>query len=304
MHKSIPDFSPLLRHEDMLTPQGIEFFQQHIWDFFAQNERVFSWRQTHTPYHIVVSEVMLQQTQTDRVKTKFEQFIAVFPDFASLAAASVADVTREWQGLGYNRRGLYLRALAQRVVQEFDGMLPADEKILATMPGIGPATAASICAFAFNMPTVFIETNIRTVFITLFFRDYEAVTDKQIRPLVAQTVPHDTPRLWYYALMDYGVMLKKSIGNASQRSAHYKKQSKFIGSDRQIRGGIIRTLSQSGSCTVDQLCEQLGAERERLSGIVEKLCAEKFLQNNEGYIAFACDSTEAVSGYIKSEKSG
>ena len=120
------------------------------------------------PYQILVSEIMLQQTQVERVATKFPEFIETFPDFTALAAATLADVLTVWQGMGYNRRAVSLQKCAVKIMTEYHGILPADVDQLATFPGIGKATASSIAAFAFNMPVVFIETNIRTGFYSLF----------------------------------------------------------------------------------------------------------------------------------------
>jgi A/G-specific adenine glycosylase len=194
---------------------------------------------------------MLQQTQTARVETKYEQFIAAFPTFECLAHASLRDVLSAWQGLGYYRRARYLHQIAQKVVSEHGGMLPDDPKILQTFPGLGAATAASICAFAFNKPTVFIETNIRTVFIHSFFQHKSSVSDKELMPFIAESLDHDNPREWYYALMDYGVLLKSQHINPSRKSAHYTKQSKFEGSDRQIRAAILKMITNTGGAMLD-----------------------------------------------------
>ncbi|MFA6263372.1 MAG: hypothetical protein WCW33_02695 [Candidatus Babeliales bacterium] len=220
----------------------LQQFQRLIKDYYANNQRCFPWREQITPYCIVVSEIMLQQTQTDRVVQKFDTFVKKFPTFNALAAASFHEVLLLWKGLGYNRRAMALQNTARRVVEEFHGILPTEPEILESFPGIGPATARSIVAFAFNQPTVFIETNIRTVFIHFFFNNRTNISDKEIEPLVAQTVDKSNPREWYYALMDYGVMLKKSIGNVSRLSKHYHKQSPFKGSERQLRGLILQYL--------------------------------------------------------------
>ena len=249
-------------------------FQETIWSFYHSAGRSFAWRNISDPYKVLVSEVMLQQTQTHRVIDKFEQWLAEFPMVESLAGASLRDVLSVWSGLGYNRRGMYLHQCAQRVVNEFGGTVPNDPAVLVTFPGIGKNTAASVCAFAFNKPTVFIETNIRTVFIHFFFNDQESVHDNQIMPLVQESLDHDNPREWYYALMDYGVMLKKSIPNPSRKSKHHTKQSKFEGSDRQIRGMILRELTDHSFLNVDDLISQLQKEEERCKKIIEQMCRD------------------------------
>lgn len=260
----------------------LENFRALIWEFYKENGREFVWRQTRDPYQIFVSEVMLQQTQTGRVAQKFPFFIERFSCFETLANASCAEVITLWQGLGYNRRALALHKAAKIIQNRFDNILPSDPVLLDELPGIGPATAASICAFAFNMPTVFIETNIRTVFISHFFPQKTLVSDKEIMPLVAQTLDQKDPRNWYYALMDYGVHLKKEIGNASQKSKHYTKQSTFEGSERQIRGMILQLLSKQSKITLDEFYLLIDKEPARIKKNILALCSEGFLDNYQG----------------------
>ena len=217
-------------------------FKKTIKNYYRAHKRDFSWRRTTDPYRIVVSEIMLQQTQTHRVEPKFQNFIKKFPNFKTLAKASVSEVLLVWQGLGYNRRGLYLKKIAEAVVSEYKGKLPSDPVLLMQLPGIGPNTAGSIAAFAFNLPVVFIETNIRRVFIHFFFKDAKNVHDKDILNLVEKTLDRKNSREWYFALMDYGAMLAKTISNPNRQSKHYIIQSKFSGSDRQARGLILKTL--------------------------------------------------------------
>jgi A/G-specific adenine glycosylase len=280
-----PDLSGHLLPDGALSEAGIRAFREQIWHFYSQHERAFPWRQTRDAYQIFVSEVMLQQTQTDRVWEKYLEFVALFPDFQALACASLHDVLSAWQGLGYNRRGRFLHESAQKVMQEHGGRLPASEEILGTFPGIGPATAASICAFAFDMPTVFIETNIRTVFIVSFLRAQREIPDAAIRTLVAQTVDPEHPRLWYYALMDYGVTLKKTLGNANKQSKHYARQSKFEGSNRQVRGMVLRVLLKHRQVSFTDLCSELTNELsvapERLQAVVDQLCVERLVKKQD-----------------------
>lgn len=257
-----------------LTQESIIAFQKFIWQFYATYGRQFPWRNVQSPYAVLVSEIMLQQTQTYRVEPKYEQWLLAFPSCEMLAAANLRDVLTAWQGLGYNRRGMAIHKIAQIVMQEYQGQLPVDPTILETFPGIGKATAASICAFAFNMPTVFVETNIRAVFIHSFFKDKAAVDDKELLPLVAQTVDAQNPREWYYALMDYGVHLKKLHANPARRSAHHTKQSRFEGSDRQIRGAVVRALTEHPSLKMAEIIGTIQKEPDRVKKIIKQLCAE------------------------------
>lgn len=265
----------------LLNQNDIQQFQKHIWDFYKNQGRLFAWRNTGNPYYVVVSEIMLQQTQTYRVEPKFEQFITTFPNFEILAQASLRDVLSVWQGLGYNRRGMYLHKIAQEIVAQYNGLLPQSEAMLVTLPGIGKATASSICAFAFNMPTIFIETNIRTVFIHTFFNHVQEVSDQDLLPLIKATVDQKNPREWYYALMDYGVLLKKIYSNPSRKSAHYAKQSKFQGSNRQIRGKIIKLLTEHVRISKEQLL--LMIKDERAENILLQLCQEGFIKEEDDY---------------------
>ena len=181
-------------HTREISPESLKEFQAFVWDFYKQEKRLFAWRETTNPYFIVVSEIMLQQTQTSRVVEKYNLFIQTFPTFESLANASFKEVLKVWVGLGYNRRAQALQGIAQKIVNEHSGALPSCPEILQTFKGLGPATASSIVTFAFNKPTVFIETNVRAVFLHSFFKDQDEVHDKELMPLVALTVDEINPR--------------------------------------------------------------------------------------------------------------
>ncbi len=256
-------------------------FKKVIWNYYAAQGRHFDWRYTDDPYAVFISEVMLQQTQTQRVAQKFPLFMCTFPDFQSLARACLKDVLAAWQGLGYNRRGMYLHRAAQMIVEQYGGQLPDDPLLLQKLPGIGKATAASIVAFAFNKPTIFIETNIRSVFIHFFFAGRDMVHDQEIIALVQATVDHEHPRDWYYALMDYGVMLKKTVSNPSRKSKHHTVQSKFQGSDRQIRGQILKLLTSTDhSISLETVLTTIDKDQNRVKKIIDQLVAEQFIQVN------------------------
>jgi A/G-specific adenine glycosylase len=211
------------------------------------------------------------------VNVKYPAFVDAFPDFPSLASAPLPDVLAAWQGMGYNRRAVSLQKCARRVVEEYDAILPQDPAILESFPGIGRATAASICAFAFNMPVIFIETNIRRVFIHFFFFDDEPVHDADILPLAKKALYRKNPRIWYWALMDLGSALKKTVPNPNRRSTQYTRQSAFVGSDREIRGKIIRTLLLHPAQERDDLIRTIGDDRERVQRIISTLEQEGFL---------------------------
>ena len=266
----------------------IDIFQQKIYDFYKKNKRNFVWRENITPYKIFISEVMLQQTQTARVVPKFEAWIQKFPDFQTLAQASQHEVLSAWQGLGYNRRGLAVHASAKKIVQEFFKKLPEDPVILQTFPGIGPNTAGSICAFAFNIPVVFIETNIRTVFLHEFFLGQANVSDRELLPLIEKYMDVQSPREWCYALMDYGVYLKKKLKATNKNSKHYSRQSRFVGSKRQVRGAVVRILTKIGKVSFDDLvalvAQELPKNQHDVVKIVEQLAVEKLVQVSDDHL--------------------
>lgn len=219
-------------------------FIHEVFSFYSAHGRHgLLWRQTRDPYLVLLSELMLQQTQVERVVPKYKTFIKNYPTIFDLAKSELGDVIRLWQGLGYNRRARYLYDTARKVVEVYGGIVPQSEEILKTLPGIGPYTARAVMAFSFEAPVAFIETNIRTVFIHHYFEGKKKVGDRELYPLIERTLQKDCVRDWYYALMDYGSFLKKTRGNNISQSKHYTKQSRFKGSDREIRGAIVRDLS-------------------------------------------------------------
>jgi A/G-specific adenine glycosylase len=171
-----------------LSSAAIRSFRQKIYRYYRSHGRALPWRTTRNPYHILVSEIMLQQTQVERVLQKYPQFVTAFPDFKTLAKAPLRKILHVWQGMGYNRRALFLKKIAVAVVEKFNGRLPRTIEELMSLSGIGKNTAASISAFAFNKPVAFIETNIRSVFIHCFFQDQDDVNDREILPLVEKTL--------------------------------------------------------------------------------------------------------------------
>lgn len=268
--------------ELVLTAEKLLQFSKTVYDYYHVHRRNFAWRQDISPYKILVSEIMLQQTQTSRVIDKFDSWMLEFPDFATLAKATSHKVLHCWQGLGYNRRGLALLQIAQIVMKNFDGILPSDSAILQTFPAIGPNTAGSICAFAFNIPTTFIETNIRTVYSHHFFSGKTDISDKQLMPIIQQTCDVACPREWYYALMDYGVHLKQKLPKINSASLHYVRQSKFEGSKRQIRGAVIKILTEQVSIQRDNLVDilnwQFAENMHNKEQIIDTLIQEKIIQ--------------------------
>lgn len=204
--------------------------------------RDLPWRNIDDAYGVLVSEVMLQQTQVARVQRYWQRWMSLFPTVDALAAADTATVLETWQGLGYNRRALALKRACEQCSAECGGQLPQTADELMRLPGIGPATAAGVVAFAYNRPSVYIETNVRSVFLHELFPDAQGVSDKQLAPYVADTCPDECARSWYYALLDYGAHLKTLVANPSRRSSHYTRQSAFEGSRREKRSFILKCV--------------------------------------------------------------
>lgn len=276
-------------------------FRRRVLERGRELYRDLPWRRTRDPYAIWVSEVMLQQTQVTRVDGRWQRWLERFPSPSALAAADVADVLEEWQGMGYNRRALSLRAAAQAVA-DGGGTIPSDEAALVALPGIGPATAAGIRAFAFDLPATYLETNVRTVFLHELFPNATDVPDSVLVPLVRETCPPDAsdpaddPRTWYYALLDYGAHLKRTLPNPGRRSRAHVRQSRFEGSHRQKRAEVVRLLldaHQAGEgLTADQAIDGI-ARLERAAGrpepdhaevlaILDELVGEGFCAPTDG----------------------
>lgn len=223
---------------------NVSEFQELVWQKADELYRDMPWRRDTRPYYVLVSEIMLQQTQVDRVIPKFEAFITAFPTVQVLAAASLADVLKLWNGLGYNRRAKFLHEAARKISIEFEGKFPGTREALTSLPGVGVNTAGAILAYSFNQPVVFVETNVRTVYFHHFFEDMSDVSDREIRVIAEKAIDHEHPRQWYWALMDYGAYLKRQGVGRNDKSKHYKKQSALKGSVREVRGQIVRELSK------------------------------------------------------------
>lgn len=248
-------------HSEQPNQQQLDQFKQTVWSQGRAQWRDLPWRNIDDAYAVLVSEVMLQQTQVARVLDYWPRFLSLFPTLDALAAADTALVLEQWQGLGYNRRALALKRCAEICSDTYDGILPSTYDELIALPGIGKATAAGVRAFAYQQPGIYLETNVRTVFLHELFADQEGISDKDIEPLVDLTCSEDDPRGWYYALLDYGAHLKQTLPNPSRRSKHYVKQSKFEGSRRQKRAEVVRIVlaSEEEGITFGDVAHELDA---------------------------------------------
>lgn len=259
-----------------MTSQELAFVREVKKFHKTHGRHMLPWRTTKNPYRILVSEIMLQQTQVNRVLIKYKSFLKKFPTVGILAQASLGDVIREWQGLGYNRRAKLLHVCAKIVSESHKGVFPKSFEGLVSLPGIGPYTAGAIMAFAYNIPIPIIETNIRTVFIHHFFNDDTDISDSDILRYVESTLDRKNPREWYAALMDYGTYLKQTVGNLNSKSKHYTKQSSFMGSDRQIRGAVLKLLSDN-SYTRVTILKKLPFDELRIDAQLLRLAKEQMI---------------------------
>lgn len=270
------------------TPQVVAFHKTLTEFYYQSGRHDMLWRQPDKkgqfdPYKIMVSELMLQQTQVDRVTPKYQSFLKQFPTVASLAGAELSDVLKLWNGLGYNRRAKFIWQAARMVMHDYEGQFPETAGDLQKLPGIGPNTAGAITAYAYDQPVLFIETNVRTVLIHHFFKDKQEIPDSEIREVLKAVAPHPNkdkravqganlaPRQFYWAMMDYGSYLKKTVGNLNRASKQYTVQSTFKGSRRQLRGQVIRLLG-GGPHTLAQLQKHI--PDERLEDVLDALARE------------------------------
>lgn len=252
-----------------MNPQAVHEFQEQVWDHYRKHARDLPWRhEPFEPYHILLSEIMLQQTQVSRVTSKYESFLDRFPTIQSLADAPLAEVLIAWSGLGYNRRAKYLHEAAKQLA-----LLPTPWQLtdLTNCKGIGYNTAAAVITYAHNQALPFIETNVRTVLIHHFFNDAVAVGDRELIPILEAVLDREHPREFMWAIMDYGSHLKTTVGNLSRQSKHYAKQSTFEGSVRQLRGAVLRKLAE-GEQSERALLEVLADDR--LPGVLADLVQE------------------------------
>jgi A/G-specific adenine glycosylase len=270
-------------------------FRKKVLDFYTKNARDFPWRRTTDPYEILVSEIMLQQTQTFRVVPKYQAFLKAFPTAAKLSKAPLSRVLALWQGLGYNRRALLLQRAAMTVTNDFKGEFPQTYDQLRKLPGVGPYTAGALLAFAFNKPALMVETNIRAALIHEFFPVTDGsesslcskdrkIADSELLSLLESASPKSNYRQWYQALMDYGAFLKQKYPNPSRRSKHHAVQSKFEGSDRQVRGEIIRQLTQRKRLPVQSLLKNTD---ERFARAVKTLERDGLIKIKAGVAQIA-----------------
>lgn len=248
-------------------------FQKQILDWYDTFKRELPWRDNPNPYHVLVSEIMLQQTQVDRVIPKYHAFLERFPSLNDLAAASTADVLRAWQGLGYNRRAVNLKRLAETAVREYGGELPSAVEDLEKLPGVGKYTARAVASFAFGAQVPVVDTNVRRVLSTFAGRD---LTERETWDLAARLLPEGRAADWNGALMDYGALVQKAVPRRSG-----KKTEPFGTTNRFWRGRIVDALRLHGALNMDDLLNALpypNRDEVRVRGLVRALHEEGMVE--------------------------
>lgn len=264
-----------------MHPSAIEF-RERVLAFYAEHGRTMPWRETRDPYRVLLSEVMLQQTQVARVLPRYEEWLAAFPTLSDLAAAPLEAVLRLWQGLGYNRRALALKRAAEECVSRFGGEVPRDRGDLLSLPGVGPATAAGVRVFAFGEREVYLETNVRAAVIHELFPDRDDVHDREVAAVLEELLQlADDPRGWTYAIMDYGAHLKRTLPNPSRRSRHHSRQSAFEGSRRQKRARLLRAVLAAPGSDIADLAQVTGVEQPLAAELLDELAAEGMVERSE-----------------------
>ncbi|MEK6812515.1 MAG: Fe-S cluster assembly protein HesB [Nanoarchaeota archaeon] len=256
-------------------------FQRKILAWYPHHRRNLPWRTTTDPYAILVSEVMLQQTQVERVIPYYQNFLQHYPTIQALARARKKDLLRIWSGLGYNGRVLRLQKTAHLIVEQHQGIFPRDYEQLLCLPGVGPYTARAVLAFAFNKAAPVVDTNIRRVLLHAF-RFPASTSLRTVELLAAQLIPEGKSRIWHNALMDYGALHATA---RKTKITSLSRQSRFEGSKRQLRGKIIRYLLQHSSSSFQEL--QTFFSDRRLPSIVAQLETEGFLQIIDGCVRLA-----------------
>ncbi|MDR2864040.1 MAG: A/G-specific adenine glycosylase [Spirochaetaceae bacterium] len=281
----------------------IDKFRKIVCAHYEKNGRKdLPWRINTDPWAVLISEFMLQQTQIERVIPYWERWMKLWPSPEALSEASLQNALLEWNGLGYNRRGRFLWESARKITREYGGMVPSAPEELITLPGIGHYSAGAIACFAYNYPAVFIETNIRAALIHFFFADHSntadlplgAITkarhqikDSELFLILEEALQKfqgikENPRIWYWALMDWGAALKKTEGNPSRQSAHYTRQSRFEGSFRQRRGALLRALVTGGPANAESLQKDSGSSPDEFYPVIEALEKDLMVCCKEG----------------------
>jgi A/G-specific adenine glycosylase len=261
--------------------------QERLLAWYEDNRRDLPWRRTTDPYAVLVSEIMLQQTQVARVTPRFVEWLEAWPTLESLAAAPLADVLVRWQGLGYNNRARRLRECAVAAVAAApDGRpaeLPRSLDGLRALPGIGPYTARAVLVFAHNDDLAAVDANVRRV-LTHELGLPGDLTDTVLQAVADAVLPRGRSRDWHNALMDYGslVLTSRATGIASRT-----RQGAFEGSRRQKRARLLRRLLDAGPQSLSDLSAALGRPLDETADLVERLRRDGLVTETGGIVSVA-----------------
>lgn len=264
-----------------------EEFNLFLKKYYKEKKRILPWRENINSYYIFVSEFMLQQTQVSRVINYFNAFIEKFPTFNTLSQAPQSAILESWSGLGYNRRAMYLHQGAKVITEQYKELVPSCVETLKKIKGIGEYTASALVTYSYNIPTIFIETNIRTVCFSIFeqYFNEEKISDKKLIKLIEQIIDRENPREWYYAMMDLGTELKKILPQCHlKKSSSYQKQSLFLGSIREIRGKIIKFLTKNNQQKVIRKELELLCKDQRVDTCITNLIKEGLIEEHENFL--------------------
>ncbi len=269
-------------------PSLDERSREAVLAWFRPRRTAYPWRRTRDPYAVLVSEIMLQQTQAARVAAAFGPFLRRFPTVRALAAARRSDVLRAWGGLGYNRRAVALHEAARVIVREHEGRVPADPPALRRLPGVGPYTATATASLAFDAPVAAVDTNVRRITARVHTGLDEA-TPATTRGLADAWLDPRGPGAWNQALMDLGrevcrprprceVCPLAAVCAFRARGAEPRprrsRSEPFEGSNRQLRGAVIRVLRHRSPVTLGSLAREVDPEGERVRRVVAALARE------------------------------
>jgi A/G-specific adenine glycosylase len=255
----------------------MKLFRQKIFDFYRLNRRSFPWRETTDRYAVMVSEIMLQQTQAERVVPRFNAWLRHYPDTSHLASAPLREVLALWSGLGYNSRAMRLHQCAVIIKESYGGVVPSQPELLKKLPGIGEYTCRSIPIFADNLDLAAVDTNIRRIIIHEFALS-EDISAFELQQLAEALLPSGQSRDWHNALMDYGALLltSKKTGIRS-----VSRQSKFQGSKRWYRGRLIKELVHSEAMYLEEI-EKIYADCPwNLHEIISELINEGMIERQQ-----------------------
>lgn len=293
----------------MTAPSRIATARSAILRWFGRNGRDLPWRRSRDPWAVLVSELMLQQTQVERVIPKYEAFLERWPTPAALAASPLGDVLRAWSGLGYNRRAKHLHEAAKAVVERFDGVVPRTVEALESLPGIGRYTSRAVASFAFNDDVALWDTNVRRIFLRVFAGGEFARRvpgEDALERLLTEALPKGKSRDWHGALMDFGsavctgrspgcgecplaascVAAPKFLAGRTPKAALVKRQPAFPGSRRQGRGAIIRLLAERrGGVAVTEIAALSG--RADADELLDALVGEGLVARRGGEVRLA-----------------